>query len=139
MVRADEKLLRPFLPTLRAASNSDAEAAHFASVEDAVQESGGAIEEIEEIKASEKGRRILSYRDLVQYEYGTAMLRTLAMAERLARLTGAGDLRIIARKALQERLIGYQRAARLVPVSLRSSTDVQMAAILATAAKLNIS
>jgi hypothetical protein len=108
----------------------------FASVEDAVQGSSGGIEELEELKASEKARRVLTYRDLVQYEYGTAMFRTLAMSERLARLTGASDLRVAARNALQERLIGYQRSARLVPVPLRSSTDVQMAAILATARSL---
>ncbi len=136
MVRADEKLLKPFLSTLRAVSSSDAAAALFVSVEDAVQGSSGIIEELEELKASEKARRILTYRDLVQYEYGTAMFRTLAMAERLARLTGAGDLHVAARNALQERLIGYQRSARLVPVPLRSSTDVQMAAILATARSL---
>jgi len=135
MVRADEKLLTPFLPALRTES-SDAAAALFASVEEAVRETSGAVEELEGQKASAKARRILSYRDLVQYEYGTAMFRTLAMAERLARLAGVDDLRVAARHALQERLIGYQRSARLIPVPLRSSTDLQMAAILTTAGKV---
>lgn len=132
MVRADEKLLTPFLPALRTASG-DAATALFASVEEAVRETSGAVEELEGLRASAKARRILSYRDLVQYEYGTAMFRTLAMAERLAALAGVDDLRVAARHVLQERLIGYQRSARLIPVPLRSSTDVQMAAILTTA------
>jgi hypothetical protein len=138
MLRADEKLLTPSLPALRTESG-DAAAALFASVEEAVRETSGAVEELEGLKASAKAKRILSYRDLVQYEYGTAMFRTLAMAERLARLAGADDLRIAARHALQERLIGYQRSARLIPVPLRSSTDLQTAAILTTAGSLKVS
>lgn len=55
------------------------------------------------------------------------------MAQRLARLTGADDLRAAAGNALQKRLTGYQRSARLIPVPLEASTEVQMAAILATA------
>jgi hypothetical protein len=137
MLRADEKLLTPFLPALRTESG-EAAAALFASVEEAVRETSGAIEELEGLKASAEAQRTLSNRDLVQYEYGTAMFRTLAMAERLARLTGVDDLRIAARHALQERLIGYQRSARLIPVPLRSSTDLQMAAILTTAGTLTV-
>lgn len=132
MMRADEILLRPFLPTLHAESSSKA-AALFASVEDAVRQSSGAVEELEDLKGSGNARRILTCRDLVQYEYGTASFRTLAMAERLAKLTNAAGLQTAARNALQARLTRYQRAARLVPVPLRSSTDLQMEAILATA------
>lgn len=137
MMRADEILLKPFLPALRAQSGGTA-AALFASVQEAVRETSGAVEELEGLKASASARRNLSYRDLVQYEYGTAMFRTLAMAERLARMAGAEGLRVAARQALQERLIRYQRSARLIPVSLRASTDVQMAAILTTAANLTV-
>jgi hypothetical protein len=135
MLRADEKLLKPFLPALRTES-SDAAAALFASVEEAVRETSGAVEELEGMKASAKAKRNLSHRELVQYEYGTAMFRTLAMAGRLARLAGVEGLRVAARQALQERLIGYQRSARLMPVPLSSSTNLQMAAILTTAGSL---
>ncbi len=137
MMCADERLLTPFLPALRTES-SNAAAALFASVEEAVRETSGAVEELEGLKASAKARRILSYRDLVQYEYGTAMFRTLAMAERLAHLAGVDDLRVAARHALRGRLIGYQRSARLIPVPLKSSTDLQMAAILTTAGSLTV-
>lgn len=135
MVRADEKLLKPFLPALRTESRGAA-AALSASVEEAVQETRGAVEELEGQKASAKAQRNLSYRELVQYEYGTAMFRILAMAERLAGLAGVDGVRVVVRQALRARLIGYQRSARLIPVSLRSSTDLQMAAILTTARSL---
>jgi hypothetical protein len=137
MMRADETLVRPFLPALHRASGHTA-AALFASVGEAVRETGGAVEELEGLKASAKARQRLSYRDLVQYEYGTAMFRTLAMAERLARLAGVDDLRHAARRELSRRLMDYRRAAHLVPVQLRSSTDVQMAAILTTARNVSL-
>jgi len=136
MMRADEKLLKPFLPALRAVPRSGAAEALFTSVEDAVQQSGGAVEELEGLKAADTARRTLSYADLVQYEYGTGSFRTLAMAERVARMMGLNDLRVAAGNALRERLIGYRRSAGLIPVSLGSSTDLQMAAILATAGGL---
>lgn len=60
MVREDEKLLTPFLPALRAASNGDAAGALFASVEDAVQGGSGGIEELEELRTSENTRRVLA-------------------------------------------------------------------------------
>jgi hypothetical protein len=107
-------------------------------VEEAVGETTGAVEELEGLKASTKAQRKLSYGELVQYEYGTAMFRTLAMAERLARPAGVDGLRVAARRALHERLIGYRRSARLIPVSLRSSTDLQMAAILTAAGSLTV-
>ena len=96
------------------------------------------MQELEGLKASAKSRQRLSYRDLVQYEFGPAMFRTLAMAKRLARLADVDGLRIAARRELGERLMGYQRAARLIPVPLTSSTEVQMAAILATARDLTV-
>ena len=135
MARADETLLKPFLPALRTESG-DAEAALFASVEAAVRETSGGVEELEGLKASAKAQRSLSCRELVQYEYGTSMFRTLAMAERLGRLAGVDGLRVAARRVLRERLIGYQRVARLIPVPLRASTELQMAAILTAAGSL---
>jgi hypothetical protein len=136
MVRADETLLAPFLSGVHAASGGEA-AALLVSVEDAVRQSSGAIEEIEGQRESQAARQVLSYRELVQYEYGTAMFRTLAMAERLGRLTGATELASAARNALQRRLSGYLSAARLTPVPLESSTRVQMEAILAAARSLS--
>jgi hypothetical protein len=132
IVRADEKLLKPFLDTLAARASSDMERELFASVEEAVLQTDGVVGELEEMKAIPAAQRVLANRELVQYEGGTAMFRTLAMAERLGRLTGANEIRALASDQLAERLSDFQRSARLTPVPLSSSTGLQMAAILAT-------
>ena len=64
------------------------------------------------------------------------MFRTLAMAERLARLTGVSGVSLAARDRLAQRVGAFQHAARLAPVRLASSTQLQIAAILATARSL---
>lgn len=138
LLRADEKMLGPFLPSLRATATGSRAAALFASVEGAVRQTDGAVEELEAQRIAPDARRTLSKRDLVQYEYGTAMFRTLAMAARLGALTGAVDLEAAARRVIQERASKFEREARLAPVSLRMSTDLQMAAILATVHSLSI-
>ena len=127
-------MLGPALSTFKAQASGDLATALLASVEDSVRGADEAVGELETQRAAREAQRVLSYRDLVQYESWTAMFRTLAMAERLARLTGASDISAVARDRLAKRAGAFQRSARLRPVSLRSSTELQISAILATAA-----
>jgi hypothetical protein len=136
LVRADENLLRPLLPALAAKANSDTARALLASVEEAVVQSDAVVDELSENSATPAARRILAYRELVQYEAGTASFRTLAMAQRVARLADLQEVAALIGNALAQRLNSYQRAARLVSVPLSSSTNLQMAAIVATARSL---
>jgi hypothetical protein len=136
MMRADARLLQPFLSTLTARAGSESERALLASVEDAVRLTDGVVGELEEMKETPAAGRKLSFQDLVQYELGTAAFRTLAMAQRLAGLTGMVELSAAARRELDQRLERFQGSARLVPVPLTASTGLQMEAILETARSL---
>jgi hypothetical protein len=136
MARADERLLTPYLPALEETSRTAEARALFASVKDAILQTDGSVDELEGSKADSGSSRVLSYRDLVQYEAGTGMFRTLAMAARLARLSGLGDVEARSRTELAKRIGDFQRQARLTVVSLRSSTALQMSALLATARHL---
>lgn len=133
LTREDAGLLEPALPTFEAQAKDDLAKALLASVRSAVLGADAAIDELEQQKAAPGSGRVLSYRDLVQYEDWTAMFRTLAMAERLARLTGVRHIGLIARDRLAKRIAAFQRMTRLVPVPLSASTGVQMSAILAAA------
>ncbi|MBS0421349.1 MAG: hypothetical protein JSR66_26815 [Proteobacteria bacterium] len=137
LVRADEHLLKPFLPALLAKANGSEAKALLASVQEAILHTDGAVEELSEGQAAPSAQRILDYRELVQYEAGTAGFRTLAMAQRLARLMNMQDLAERAGNELTTRLNRYQRSARLVPVALSAATELQIAAILATARNLS--
>jgi hypothetical protein len=55
------------------------------------------------------------------------------MAQWLARLTRANEVAVLAAKEMAKRLNSFQRSARLVSVPPTASTDLQIAAILATA------
>jgi hypothetical protein len=136
LIREDAQMLGPALSTFKAQASGDLATALLASVEDSVRSADEAVGELETQRAAREAQRVLSYRDLVQYESWTAMFRTLAMAERLARLTGASDISAVARDRLAKRAGAFQRSARLRPVSLRSSTELQISAILATARAL---
>jgi len=137
MVRSDESLLKPVLSALVEKANSDEARALLASVQEAVLHADAVVEEFSEGRAASSAKRILGLRDLVQYEAGTAGFRTLAMAQRLARLLDLPEVAALTGNELQKRLNSYQRSARLVSVPLSASTDLQMAAILATARSLS--
>lgn len=137
LVRADANLLKPVLPALVSKANSDETRALLASAQEAVLHADAVIDELSEGQATPSAQRVLTFSDLVQYEAGTAGFRTLAMAQRLARLTGLQDVATLVGNELRKRLNSYQRSARLVSIPLSASTDLQMAAILATARSLS--
>jgi Zinc carboxypeptidase len=133
LTREDAKLLKPALPVFEARAESDLAKALLTSVKSAVLDADGAIDELEQVKMGSGSRRVLSYADLVQYESWTAMFRTLAMGDRLARVTGAHEVAHIAEHRLAKRIAAFRRVTRLMPVPLSASTGLQMSAILSTA------
>lgn len=75
--------------------------------------------------------------DLVGFEYGTAGLRIPAMLLRLATATGDATAAASARSLLDIRIAALGRATQLSAIPAAVTTDLQIAAVLATAARLN--
>ncbi len=75
--------------------------------------------------------------DLVGFEYGTAGMRVPAMLLRLATLAEDGAAAAAARPLLDDRLAVFREATRLSAIPAAVSTDLQIAAVLATAAHLS--
>lgn len=137
LTREDAKFLEPALPTFKARASGGVAKALLASVESAVEGADATVDELEQEKAAQGSGRVLRYRDLVEYEDWTGMFRTLAMGERLARLTGVSEMAHSAGDLLANRVAAFQRLTRLTPVPLSASTDLQMSAILATVRSLD--
>jgi len=131
--REDESALAAALPLLRDRISSFDASALLASLEAALQEAQAAPASLEPLKASQDGRTKLSYRDLVQYEAGTAGLRTPAMLARLARLVGAPAAAGDADRILNRRLAAQLQAAPLKPLSLSSTSSLQIDSMVTTA------
>lgn len=132
--REDEQFLATSLPILRSAARSFEARALLAAVDDAFNQLPGVIAELE---AAQSEDRCLTFPELVVAEGATANLRTMAMAARLARLAAADAVEATANSHLGARVDAYTRDAHPAPVSLRSTTDLQMAAVLTTARSMS--
>lgn len=131
MLREDEKLLRGLLPTLRTRLTTFDEQSLAASLGDFVASADEWVQEIEEAKSDPIARKTLRNCDLVQYEFGAASLRNLAMARRLLPASSTDSTATAVRSLFASRLAAYSRAAKLLPVPLEQSTGLQRSAILA--------
>jgi hypothetical protein len=134
--REDAHLLEGALPALRGRSSGFEADALLAALEAALTEARAQPAELEKLKAAQHVRAKVSYRDLVEYEPGTAALRTPAMLVRLARIENASAVAADAGNVLSRRLAVQFRAGPLVPIALERSTSLQMSSILAAAAYL---
>lgn len=134
--REDEQFLATALPTLRSGAESVEAQALLAALEDARTQLPDTLDELQAARSEKAADRTLAFPELVVAEGATAHLRTMAMAQRLARLTNVSAAQSTAGSYLDARLDAYVRCTRPSPVSLRSATNVQMAAVLTTARSL---
>jgi hypothetical protein len=127
----DKRVLGGLLPELRGRASGFEQRALLASLEEADGQSGAQLEEIEGLNQQPAVKQRLRYKELVQYQPGTAGMRTLAMAVRLARSLGIESS--AAERVLSSRMRSYLRDSRMRPVNLGFSSGLQMEAVLRAA------
>lgn len=89
---------------------------------------GAQLEEIEGLRKAPTARQRLRYKELVQYQPGTAGMRALAMTARLARSLGIESS--AAEGVLSSRMRSYLRDSSMRPVNLGLSSGLQLEAVL---------
>lgn len=129
----DAHLLAAALPRLRGRASSFEAASLLAALEAAYEDAQAQPSELQRLKAGQDAGAKVSYRDLVEYEPGTAGLRTPAMLARLARLLHDTTADTAASAVLARRLAAQYAAAALAPIPLERTTSLQLASILSAA------
>jgi hypothetical protein len=129
----DAHLLAAALPRLRGRASSFEAASLLAALEAAYEEAQAQPSELERLKDGQDAGAKVSYRDLVEYEPGTAGLRTPAMLARLARLLRDTTADTDASAVLAQRLAAQYEAAPLAPIPLERTTSLQLASVLSAA------
>jgi hypothetical protein len=135
-VRQESDAVARWLPTLEPLITSFAARALTEALADSRAAAAGTAAALEQLRSTATEDRELRQCDLVGLEYGTAGMRVPAMLLRLATLTGDGAATSAARAVLDIRLNAFRSATRLSAIPAAVTTDLQIAAVLATAARL---
>lgn len=135
-MRQEADIVAGSLPPLEPRVESFEARALAEALSDAAAAAAAVTAGLEALRPNQSEDRRLRRCELVGFEYGTPGLRVPAMLLRLARILGADDVVSVARSLLDSRLSALNKATRLSAVPIDAATDLQLAAILTTAARL---
>lgn len=136
LIREESEAVALALPDLVPRTDSLAESALAEALADVAAGASGITAALEQLHPNGSDDRQLRQCELVSFEYGTHALRTPAMLARLATLTGATAVASVARSLLDGRIATLRGATHLAAIPSDDATELQMAAVLATAAHL---
>jgi len=136
-IRQEADAVGRSLPLLEPRIDSFEARALAEALSDAAAAAPGATAGLDTLRPKHSEDRQLRRCDLVGFEYGTAGLRTPAMLLRLASALDADEVVAVAQPLLDFRLAALREATRLSAVPVAVASDLQLAAILATAARLS--
>lgn len=135
-IRQEADAVERSLPLLEPRIDSFEAQALAEALSDAAAGAPGAMAGLQALRPNESGDRQLRRCDLVGFEYGTPGLRVPAMLLRLARALQDVSVAATAQPLLDGRLAALSEATRLSAVPVAAATELQLAAILAAAARL---
>ena len=135
-IRQESDAVARWLPTLEPRIASFAALALTEALADSRAAATGTAAALEQMRPTAAEDPQLRQCDLVGFEYGTAGMRVPAMLLRLATLTGDAAAMAAARAVLDVRLNAFRSATHLSAIPAAAATDLQIAAVLATAARL---
>lgn len=135
-VQQESEAVARLLPALESRLDSFEQRVLFEALADSTAGAAGVAAALDHLRPTAAEDRQLRQCDLVGLEYGTAGMRVPAMLLRLANSTGDGAAAAAAGPMLDSRLAAFRESTRLSAIPAVVATDLQITAVLATAASL---